>query len=656
MAVVLLIVLMAVGANAAERDALDSALAQIGITRTEFRVDPEVLMTRGGTDHRLPVFDQWMQHPLKIPTWERNWRTGLLASEGKLHPLFNNCAAIIGQGTRRDLIAPAPLDKYREKAKAEGSLKAAIHALDAKATIRGLENVPQPIQEMAAMLLMATKDALAWREMALRGIPESDWGKLYESLAEPIETPEGDSSNVYPFPEDEERFFAQQDALAKIDLRLLMAAGDDLTAMVDTVADELAAISARHHFEFRCATKYGLIALSAGSDDVYGADEPLLLAIDLDGKDVYYTGGGTADANHPVSVVIDVYGNDEYRAERQQPEFGAGVLGFGILTDVSGDDMYTSKGFYSLGCGVAGIGLLRDMSGDDEYDAMGAAQGFGTFGVGILSDQNGTDRYHAYMESQGCGMTMGMGLLCDLLGDDRYTANDSNIIFPSPQSDKHNASLCQGAGYGPRRDYIDAHSLAGGVGMLLDGAGNDQYSGGVFSQAVGYWYGIGILDDRAGNDVYNAVWYGQSATAHMGISYLNDGEGNDVYTATMSVTAGAAHDLSASLFVDESGNDVYQQAANALGRSLNSSVALFADLGGNDVYQGKESMGACVNFSSTGWRAETWTTGVFLDLGGNDAYPKERSNNHLWKQEMTTPLPLLRGVALDADNLKLNWD
>ncbi len=640
----------------AEPDAIDSALAAIGMTRAGFHVDPEVMLTRNAaTSYRLPIFDQWFQHPLRIPFWERHIRTALLQSEGKLHPLFNSCSSILSMGTRRDLIPPTPMDKSRAQAIEESALSKAIHLLDPSARIPGFASVPPKTQELAAMLLFSLHDALAWREMALREIPPDARGELFATLSEPLERSVRDTTARADtlFPQAYEKFYRQLDLLDELDLTLLFSAADDMTATLDTVASKLAALPDTISFDFRCKTKYGWILLSSGGNQIY--DDPILLAVDLSGDDIYHTGGGTVDVDHPLSIVLDVRGDDLY--ETTSSAFGAGILGFGMLMDVSGNDRYTSHGFYSQGCGVAGVGLLRDLAGNDTYDAIGASQGFGMFGVGILSDGNGDDTYHSYSESQGCGMTKGLGLLLDLIGNDTYTADDSDIIFPSPQSDKHNSSMCQGAGYGMRRDYLDAHSLAGGVGMLLDGEGNDNYSGGVFSQAVGYWYGIGILDDRSGDDRYNAVWYGQSATAHMGLSYLNDGSGDDSYTATMSVSGGAAHDFSVSLFVDEAGNDNYVQAANALGRSLNSSVALFADLAGDDHYQGKESLGQSVNFSSTGLRAEILTTALFLDLAGNDTYPEGTgANDSTWIQKNDAPLPLLKGVGKDSHLLKARWD
>ena len=57
-------------------------------------------------------------------------------------------------------------------------------------------------------------------------------------------------------------------------------------------------------------------------------------------------------------------------------------------------------------------------------------------------------------------------------------------------------------GNGRRGDYLDGHSLAGGVGILFDQEGIDHYVSGVFGQGVGYWEGVGILWDAAGDDVY----------------------------------------------------------------------------------------------------------------------------------------------------------
>jgi len=641
----------------AQTDALDQALGLIGQTREGFRVDPEIMLTRTGSRGKLPIFDQWFSHPLRIPFYEHHIRNTLLDSKGNPHPLFNTCAALIGMGTRRDLIGPTPLEKYAKRAQEPDALKKAILALDNNASCVATEAVPAKIQQLAAMLLFAAKDAIEWRNLALKDIPREKLPWLFKELSEPLERAVKDSAHVEEkFPSDIRDFHEQIDLLDKIDFRLLAAGMDDLSAVVDSVCAALKADSSTAPLSFISATRYGEIILSGGNAVGYNADHTYLLILDRSGNDIYHAGGATVDEAHPVSMVIDAAGDDVYDATGDSPSFGTGVLGYGIVADLAGNDHYTSSGYYSQGCGIAGVGLLRDDGGNDVYSAVGGAQGFGYYGIGILSDKAGDDSLLVYNDSQGCGLPRGMGLLLDLKGNDHYLANDTDIQYPSPQSDKHNSSMVQGAGYGIRRDYVDGESLAGGVGMLLDAEGNDQYSGGVFSQAVGYWYAIGILDDRAGNDTYNDTWYGQSATAHMGISYLNDGGGDDVYTSLMTMSAGAAHDFSVSLFVDEGGDDQYHQQANCLGRSLNNSVALFVDMGGNDHYQATDAFGTSRSDFATGLRAEVPASAIFLDLDGTDSYPAgDAKNDTHWVQTSATPIPVLRGVGVDGKGLKLEW-
>ncbi len=644
----------------ASSDLLDSCFAQLQLSREQFRVDPEVLMVRSGTSFKLPVFEQWFQHPLKIPVWERNWRNSLLAGIGKTHDLHRTAASILSCVTVRDLIAPAPLDQYRKQVEAEQALLKAIKAIDSTVTIPDIKQLPKPVQHASAMLLLAAKDALEWRKLALRKIPTDSLPSLYRSLIEPMEKPQkkGDSTQAEePFPESNEKWYNQTELLAKIDYFLMNSGADDLTAAFDAACAELDSVSATEQFDFRCQTRYGWIVLSGGSNSRYSSDiGHYLLIVDTGGDDIYISGGATGGAKFPIGLLIDTKGNDRYEANADIPSFGAGILGWGLLADLHGNDCYTSKS-YSQGCGVAGTGILNDRDGDDAYDAFSSAQGFGFFGIGCLSDQAGKDTYHAYIESQGCGMTLGAGFLVDGSGDDRYIAEDVDILFPGQQSDKHNSSMSQGAGFGMRRDFIDGHSLAGGVGMLLDGAGNDFYSGGVFAQSVGYWFGIGVLDDRSGNDIYNAAFYAQSATAHMGISYLIDSTGNDSYTTSIAMGACCPHDFCVSIFLDEAGNDEYHMIGNSLGTSMNSSVALFVDYSGDDVYDTGNGFGDCINYSSTGLRAEVLTTGIFLDLGGKDRYSEKLMKNnttHLLHPDKR--LPILKGIGIDREGGTIRWE
>ncbi len=656
--IVLLYLLLVMVNNIFATDAIDTALSAVGMTRDGFRVDTEAVMSRGNTAFKLQMFEQWFKHPLRIPFFERFLREQILNAKGLPQPLFATSSVMLGTTTWRSLNQPTPLEKYAALATKPDALKTAILAVDSKAKVSSTKNIPPNVQKLAAELLFVTADALKWREKAMRKISADDRKWLYTRLIDPLIHPEDKTGSKYERDESDQigDNLKEIDNLANVDLSLLFAGNDDMMTMVQAVTDELAKSAVKEQFNFTCKTKLGVISISGSGNDNYTAKMHNLLIFDTGGDDNYLAGGATGGAEYPIGIIIDGGGNDIYQAASTAPSFGAGVMGWGILADLGGKDKYLTKGCYSQGCGIAGIGYLADYGDtDDTYNAMGGAQGYGYFGIGILADTGGADTYDTYINGQGCGRTMGVGLLVDMAGNDKYTANDTDIIYPSAQSKTHNSSMCQGAGTGERRDYLDGHSVAGGIGMLLDGAGNDTYFGGVFSQAVGYWYGIGILDDREGNDNYRSVWYGQSATAHFAVSYLLDGAGNDHYTSTNCVNAGAAHDFSVSLFVEESGDDLYEGASN-VGQSLNNSVALFIDKSGNDIYRGG-SFGQSIISNPTGIRTEIPTTALFIDLDGTDTYPNQNyGNNRTWTQQNKTPIPILRGAGVDMDKGVAGWD
>lgn len=645
-------------AAVAAPDTLDEMLAKIGMTRQTVAIDQHEPAVSAHVAHRLPIFDRWYGAPLRIPAWERDLRNALLGGENQMRPALLTSATALGRETHRDLIAPTPLEQYRAWADAPDALATAIRQLDPEATIPDPAAVPADIQRLTAMLLFAEADALRWRELALRKIPPAAFPELYAALSTALCDDETVGEKAYERGIDLAPYAAcywRTDLLERIDLQLFFAAADDLTAVLDAVADELAAYPTPTPFAYTCHTRYGDIRISGGSDDAYAAETHPLLILDLSGDDTYQTGGSTGGAAYPIGLLLDIAGNDTYQAVPGKPSFGAGVLGWGMLVDLAGNDQYRSDALFSQGCGIAGVGILRDARGEDRYAALSGSQGYGAWGLGLLLDGGGDDQYTTFTNSQGCGMPLGMGLLFDLAGHDRYTANDTDIRFPSAQSDVHNTSMSQGAGCGVRRDTLDGHSLAGGLGMLLDGAGDDSYTGGVFAQAVGYWYGIGVLDDRAGNDRYQSAWYAQSATAHYAVSYLAEGAGDDQYTTTLQCSAAAANDCAVSLLLDEGGNDTHTHHALALGHALLNSIALFVDLQGNDRYQADEdALGHAKTFATGGPRATLPTLGIFLDLGGKDRYPKDTVTDGKFRTQQEQQ-PLLLGIRVDRQGGSVAW-
>ncbi len=634
-------------ARTPESAALDSALGLIKLSREQFRVDPGIMLTRPGQLAKLPVFEQWFNEPLRIPAHETHLRDAIIGGIGKLDPLFAVSASLIASGTRRDLIGPNAAEKYAALVDIESPLASALHRLDSAARGPAVDRVPAELQTVAATILLAINDALAWRKMALRNVDEQAARAL---LNQPLEFSDRRPAAVLDtiFPESYLRYYEGIENLERVDLALLCASADDLCSVIDAAISALDTIEIPEALNFMWRTQHGdVIIRGARASHGMANDEEPLLALGMDGNS-HHGGNGRGT----VSVVIDVGGDDLYVNSGGESGLwcpaGAGILGINIVADLSGNDLYTSTEFYAQGCGLGGVGILWDRAGDDRYHALGGAQGFANYGVGILCDVAGNDFYHAYNCAQGCGLTRGCGMLVDFFGDDRYIADDDTILFPSPQSKDHNANMCQGAGYGVRRDYIDAHSVAGGVGLLVDGGGTDDYWGGVFCQAVGYWYGIGVLDDRGGNDRYRGVWYTQSATAHMGVSCLVDSGGDDVYQGVMTMGACAAHDFSVSVFVETAGNDSFQHKANCLGTALNSSVSLMIDRAGNDVYSCENGLGYAINSAAAGIRSEAATYGLFLDLDGTDVYPgSSRFDNGHWVQPDTSDHPDVRAAGLD---------
>ncbi|HSV73615.1 MAG TPA: hypothetical protein VLH79_07635, partial [Chthonomonadales bacterium] len=514
----------AAAAPSARPDAWDRVLALAGLTRETCRFDELDMAQFGGHRHLLAYFDALHRDPLRIPFTARSFRLTFAPATRSAGEAVMRGGARIGHGIRRTLLGDPNAEEAR-RAAAPGALAAAVRgvlqmggrtltpAQDAILT-RTAAAVPTEVARQAAFLLLVEMKALRRRQQAFADATPAQLDRAFEILMRsgpPTDAPAG----------------REVEALrASADLNYLFTGAVDLAVAVDAARDALAARPHRERFSFTWETPYGWIVLRGGTDDVTTGDRPYLLIVDTSGNDRYAGGGATFSARHPVSVLLDIEGSDRYielagleessvaqyagrRAGSRRPTFGAGILGYGILADASGDDRYAAL-CHTQGRGALGIGVLIDSAGADRYDAYTFAQGSAEFGLGALCDSGGADEYRCFTASQGFGGTMGCGLLLDGgLEDDLYEANDTVIDFPSPQDRAHNASLAQGCGFGRRADHLDGRSLAGGVGALLDLGGNNRFVAGVFAQGVGYWYGVGLLCSGPGNDQYEGVWYVQ---------------------------------------------------------------------------------------------------------------------------------------------------
>lgn len=210
-------------------------------------------------------------------------------------------------------------------------------------------------------------------------------------------------------------------------------------------------------------------------------------------------------------------------------------------------------------------------------------------------------------------------MLIDRTGADTYSLGGK--YFHEPLMPLDYITLGQGMGLGLRPD------LAGGLGLLFDGSGNDRYLGGVYAQGSGYWYATGALIDEGGNDVYNAVYYPQGSGIHLACGFLLDAEGDDAYYSRHGPGQGAGHDWALGMLIDGAGNDSYSiEGGNGLG--LTNSVGIFVDKSGNDRYERVNPQ----NYGGANLSRSAGGIGLFLDAGGTDSYPDSlKTNNKTWQ-------------------------
>jgi hypothetical protein len=615
----------------------------------------------GGDRWRLHTFDALIDRPLRIPGDVEVWQRGVIASADRASELFGFATARLGVSVRRGLIG-SPVAEIRAALPKRDPLPGAIRGLwkrmgrpfppeEDEALRASTRGVSDSLALSIAVIVEAASRAIGARDAALdplrRANPPVDLSALERDAVTYVVG--SDAGNLAP--EFNRRV---EEPAGAIDFPLWNAGIADLLLAIEGTLPAIRLHAAEIRREIRIETPAGAIVLSTSRADRHAGASPLLL-IDAGGDDAYAS-GASAGVRIPVSILIDIAGNDIYAAaDTLQPAFGAGVLGSGILVDGAGDDRYRC-GHIGLGAGLYGTGILMDLAGDDVYDGITGTQGAGIFGIGILGDASGEDRYHAFQQAQGYGYVKGSGLLVDRRGDDVYDADDAKIRFPSAQSKEHNSSLAQGFGFGKRSDYLDGHSLAGGFGMLADGAGDDVYRCGVFGQGAGYWYGVGILADGDGHDRYDGIWYVQAAAAHFAVGILWDGAGDDRYRATINMAQGAGHDFSLGLLYEAGGNDRYDAPNLSLGGGNANGIGFFWDVAGDDVYRAEAAttFGRANIGSRGGLRDRMETLGLFVDTGGRDVYPVSREcagNGRLWTQAGTDaahPLDTERGVGIDT--------
>lgn len=479
-------------------DSLDNqlrdALGVAGLTSESARYDPALLAIYAQGDFVTEFFTVTHANPWRTPFMMDMNRRILATSGADPAGTVSILSRLTGQGSRRALLG-SPIAAVEKLAGEVDSLRKVLTVYKTEGlctTIPNTISAPKEVQQAAALILYKALDAVRFRRAAFAGIDDLEEAYDRETTVQPTE----DDPQVY------------QELVAfyrTVEMNYLFAAGQDMAAAVAKAEDMVKTVSATERYGILIETIWGKIVLGGGGDSRYTGSETLL-CIDTGGNDVYIGGVANDSVSNWLSVCIDTSGDDKYVSDsalesqhvsvwggrkdgRAKPGTASATFGLSFLTDSRGNDVYRSNKS-SFGSASFGVAMLRDLQGDDVYDAYGDALGYGKFGLGILEDLAGNDEYSGFTQVQGCGLTAGVGALIDRAGKDSYVANDTVIDFPSSQSDKHNNSMAQGAGYGFRSDYLTGHSLSGGIGLLYD------QGGGRYIRLCGVWTRNRILGER----------------------------------------------------------------------------------------------------------------------------------------------------------------
>jgi hypothetical protein len=649
--------------------ALKSALQAVDLTTETARFDLDAVKLWGGDRYATPRFKRVHAQPWHLPVTVEREVEGVVGAGESLFELLRLATLRTGQGVYRGMVNDA-IESCRSRVdSSESPLVDAMYRLyeltdvqflssQEQSLAKELQKLTPEMKSLLACFVHSCADWLEWRRIALRKVSAGDTGlRKVLPLADPGLSGIFKSQTRDPGRDMTDLDFVQwYDFIERIDMPYLYTGALDLAAVCEWIADSAKTLETVTEGTFTWDTPLGRLSVGGKENDKYGPKRKHLFILDSGGDDTVYNGGATVSMKYHTGVVIDLSGNDVYHNDDSSPlGVGGALLGVALVYDLEGDDTYVGNS-RSLGCGIFGVGGVIDHSGNDTYTGHHQSQGAGSCGVGVLADLGGDDRYLGVNQVQGFGYTLGCGILYDAAGADVYQADDTRIDFPSAQSDKHNTSLAQGAGFGLRADLAHGHSLAGGIGYLVDGGGDDSYSAGVFAQGCAYWHSFGMLADLGGRDEYRGAWYVQGSAAHFGVGALYDKDGADVYHAELNMAQGAGHDFSAGFLWDGAGNDTYNAPELSLGAGNANGMGVFRDDAGDDTYNTTASvtLGRANSMTNGSVRFDLLCLGLFLDLAGTDTYPAGNSgagNGLQWIQApiQEEPSPQTRGVGLDLD-------
>jgi hypothetical protein len=359
-------------------------------------------------------------------------------------------------------------------------------------------------------------------------------------------------------------------------------------------------------------TPFGRIIVGGKGPNTYTLSAGTALIIDLGGDDAYAGLIAASDFEHGLSVAIDLAGNDVYQATPMG--LATGRLGVGLLVDRAGDDVYhLSQG--TGGAGFAGLGILYDRSGDDQYHGSLFTQGAAVAGLGLLLDGAGHDRHTSSAYAVGFGGPGGVGAVIDVAGNDDYQCGDTIVSDYTAREEPESKP-------GDARFQYDCFGIGAGSGKRI-------FVREVNKRPYGLGGGLGLLLDLNGNDRYRSGNFSQGAGYFFGVGLKLDLAGNDDHAAARFGHAAGAH-AGVGLFIDAEGDDRYRSTGPTYngGAAWDRSVMLAVDAGpGNDRYDLRSSTGL--------GRAEHHAWSVFIEEGGQDRYDLSSGMGMALEQSMS---------------------
>ena len=188
----------------------------------------------------------------------------------------------------------------------------------------------------------------------------------------------------------------------------------------------------------------------------------------------------------------------------------------------------------------------------------------------------------------------------------------------------------QGVGGGIRQ------VACGGIGVILDGGGDNIYEFDYLSHGGGYWCGLGFARDFGGNTkrlicrkrlqrrpaARRPVFqrFGCGWGCHYAMGFCFDDAGDNVYEGTI-MGIGMAWDCSMGVLCDFGGNDHYMATGGLTqGTGAQMGFGILFDYRGDDVYEGYGQGYASPGISYHHLPECGGNFSFLIDYGGKDTY------------------------------------